>query len=190
MAQRGVANARFWGTHTGAIAGLLIAAQRRPGLIGALVLEGPVIPGTNPEIIAETITRARSIAAEEGPAAAVTDWLDNAYWFKTMRGDPEATREAEHRKIVGDFAAEPWLDQSTSRPLTGVEAAIRKIDIPVLIYNGADDHPAFHETARTLDGWIPSARRALVTAGGAFPAWERPDAVNDLVSGFLDGLSD
>lgn len=179
-----VAMTHFWGTHTGAGIGLLLAA-RHPARFRSLVLEGAVVLGRQPASVQDTLARVRSLAASQGMDAALRAWLDEAAWFEVMRRSPEACRWAEHRAIVEAFRGGPWLDPRPGLTVEDVTGRLGDITAPVLLVNGELDLPDFLATAATLHAGLPRASRAIVAGGGGFPGWELPDAVNRTAAAFL-----
>ncbi|MBO6561173.1 MAG: alpha/beta fold hydrolase [Nisaea sp.] len=188
MRAHGVTHARFWGTHTGAAVGLYLAATEPPGLIDALVLEAPVIPGRNPDVANEMIARVRRVAAEAGMEEARRVWWEESCWFETMRADPETRRASEQRRIVEDFKGRPWTDTASPAPVGDFGPALSRIAIPVLIYNGSLDHRDFLRLAAEIDALTPTSESVLIDGAGGFPAWEDPDQVNQRVKSFLGNL--
>jgi 3-oxoadipate enol-lactonase len=174
----------YWGTHTGAAAGLLIAA-RDPDLFASLILEGPVMPGRNVQIVVSEFERVRDIARSKGAAAAVEAWWSNASWFDYIKAHPVECRAAEHYAIISDFGAQPWTDDRTPAPVELLPRTIEGLRIPTLIYNGETDHPDFLAEARNLSRLLPNAQRWITPHAGGFPAWERPSSVNARVAKFL-----
>lgn len=183
--RRGVEDAIFWGTHTGASAGLLLAAIYA-NRIQRLILEGPVVPGDNPPVVLEAIETARQKARQEGIAAAIAGWWETGCWFEYMRAHPESCRAAEHLAIIKDFEGRPWLDDQPPKPVEDIGGLLAGVRIPVLIYNGIDDHEEFLGSSGHIVSLLNDAQRATVPRSGGFPAWENPKAVNNLVANFLD----
>ncbi len=181
----GVEDAIFWGTHTGASAGLLLAAIYA-NRIQRLILEGPVVPGGNPPVVLEAIEKARQKARQEGVAAAITDWWQTSCWFEYMRAHPESCRAAEHLAIIKEFGGRPWLDDQPPKPIEDIEVLLTGVRIPSLIYNGTTDHEEFRRSSDYIISLLNDAQRATVPSSGGFPAWENPKAVNNLVANFLD----
>lgn len=181
----GVEKAIFWGTHTGASAGLLLAAMH-PNRFQRLILEGPVVPGKNPPVVVEAIEKARKEALNESVAVAITGWWETGCWFEHMRAHPESCRAAEHLAIIRDFGGRPWLDDQPPKPVEDIGALLAGIRIPVLIYNGIADHEEFLGASGYIASLLNDAQRASVPHSGGFPAWENPKAVNSLVADFLD----
>lgn len=183
-----VTGARYWGTHTGAAVGLLLAGTAPRGLIDALILEGPTIPGNNPAVVGETVEAVRRIAAEEGLAAAVEAWWRTGCWFDHMRGDPVRCRAEAHRAIVSGFSGRPWTEGGAPAPVPPVEPVIASIEVPALVYNGVGDHPEFLAVAARIASLMAECEVARLDDCGGFPAWEAPDTVNALVQAFLRRL--
>lgn len=180
----GVERCHYWGTHTGATVGLLLAA-RAPGRLASLILEGPVMPGETPPSVAGALAGARAAAHDAGLAAAKDWWFADSPWFEIMRARPVECRAAEHRRIIEDFAGAPWLSSDIPARVEPIEMALRALSIPVLVYNGARDHPDFLATSQRVAALIPDCRRETIVEGGAFAAWEFPERVNMLVETFL-----
>jgi len=181
----GVEDAIFWGTHTGASAGLLLAAIYA-NRIQRLILEGPIVPGGYPPVVLEAIEKARQKARQEDVAAAITDWWQTSCWFEYMRAHPESCRAAEHLAIIKEFGGRPWLDDQPPKPIEDIEVLLTGVRIPSLIYNGTTDHEEFRRSSDYIISLLNDAQRATVPSSGGFPAWENPKAVNNLVANFLD----
>jgi len=174
----------YWGTHTGAAVGLLLAS-RRPRRFRSLILEGAVLPGDTPPVVAEEIGRAQRAARTEGMESARRHWFESC-WFTVMRQRPEECRAKAHQAIMADFTGRPWLELGIPAPVAPVEDALRSLPIPVLLYNGEHDHADFMTVADRLEALLPNVRRERIPDGGGFPAWEFPARVNALVAGFLE----
>ena len=181
----GVERTHFWGTHTGAGVGLLLAC-REPSLFASLVLEGPVLPGRLPPAVVEMMARVGELARGEGLEAALEHWWEHAGWFAVMREHPQATRAAEHRRLADLFQGGPWLDTRAPAQIAPIEPLLAQLRLPVLILNGEHDLDDFQEVAEALMGMLPDARRSIIAGGGGFPLWEKPEAVNAEVGTFLE----
>ncbi|MDA1311388.1 MAG: alpha/beta fold hydrolase [Proteobacteria bacterium] len=181
----GVQRCHYWGTHTGATVGLLLAT-RAPALFASLILEGPVMPGETPQSVAAAIGGARRVAAKEGIAAARDWWFTSSPWFQVMRASPVDCRALEHRGIIDDFTGTPWLSSETPATVAFKDEALKTLTIAALVYNGEHDHADFLATSKRVAALIPNCKRQIIPGGGAFAAWEFPEQVNKLVADFLD----
>ncbi len=185
MSVVGVEHTHYWGTHTGAGVGLLLAS-REPVQFKSLILEGPVTPGQPPPYVAEMLTQVGEMARERGMDAAREHWWEQSDWFAVMRERPEECRAAEHRAMVAEFQGQPWLDTQTPAPVTAIGDQLARLHVPVLIVNGEHDITDFVQVADELMNVLPNARRTVIPGGGGFPLWEVPDCVNTKVRRFID----
>jgi len=183
----GVEHTHYWGTHTGATVGLLLAATCQR-LVLSLILEGPLIPGGNPPVVADAIERAKSLARAEGLDKAIEAWWTDGCWFDHMRSHPDRCRAQDHLAIVREFGGRPWLEDAIAVPVKDIRARLPRISTPTLIYNGAADHPEFMAAADSIESLLPCATRGVIPDSGGFPAWENPRQTNSLVSEFLASL--
>ncbi|MEL6623224.1 MAG: alpha/beta hydrolase [Pseudomonadota bacterium] len=183
-----IPSAIIWGTHTGATIGLLLAV-RSPRLVGSLVLEGPVVPGRNPPVVVELIEAARDRIRHQGREEALQSWWADSCWFDSMRQNPEAFRADAHRAIIEEFSCAPWLAGTAGATVGDIRPGLSRITQPVLIYNGAGDHPDFFAARDEITSRVHHAEVAVIDGAGGFPAWEMPDAVNARVHAFLDARS-
>lgn len=180
----GIETANYWGTHTGAAVGLVLAL-RQPERFVSLVLEGPSLPGFPMPKVAGLIERAQTIARSRGVAAAGDDWFDHADWFAYMRQHPLPCRAEAHRAMIREFAGNPWLSELSPRLVTPVVERLAEIRQSTLVYNGEYDLDEFKQAASCLEGGLESVSRHEIVQAGGFPAWENPGAVNALVRDFL-----
>jgi 3-oxoadipate enol-lactonase len=185
MAAAGVDRSHFWGTHTGATVGLLLAARNAAGL-ASLILEGPVMPGETPPSVQAAISGAREAVRDAGLPAAKEWWFTRSQWFEVMRANPAECRASEHRSIVDAFEGAPWRSSDAPASVEPVDMALETLRIPVLVYNGELDHADFLATSERLAALVPNCRRELIPSAGAFAAWEYPARVNAMVMAFLD----
>ncbi len=183
----GVSRPHYWGTHTGAAIGLLLAL-RRPDRFASLILEGAVLPGRVMPSVARELAATVGVLEAQGLDAARRRWFDQAGWFDVMRRRPEECRAERHRRIVSEFGGAPWSAPGEPLPVAPIEQDLKALDVPVLAYNGEHDLADFIEVAERLEGLLPNLRRCLVAEAGGFPAWEFPARVNALVGDFLAGV--
>jgi 3-oxoadipate enol-lactonase len=186
----GITQMHFWGTHTGAGIGLLLAARGHQHRFKSLILDGAVLPGADMPSIAATISRAKASARTQGVAAARVEWFNEAEWFAVMRKNPVQCRAATHWAIVQGFAGGPWLDTLQPRPVESIEDNLPGIEIPTLLMNGEHDVSDFLRVAHTIAAALPNVQQFIVPGGGGFPLWESPALVNERVRAFLAQVSD
>lgn len=179
----GKAEVHYWGTHTGATLGLLLAS-RYPERFRSLILEGPVLPGRPLAAVVEALDRAGRVARSDGMDSARARWFEEG-WFDVMRRHPRDCRAAEQRAILADFSGRPWLEPGAA--VEPIGDALKDLKLPVLLYNGEHDLPGFVAVADQLETILPNVQRARIPGAGGFPAWEYPDAVNGIVADFLNG---
>lgn len=184
----GLRSTHFWGTHTGAGIGLLLAA-REPARLRSLVLDGAVFLGSQPGSVMGTLARVRALAANEGMPAALRVWFEEAEWFAAMHRFPEACRRDAHRAIIDAFRGGPWLDTRPGKAVEPVADRLGSIRVPTLLINGEHDLADFLATADRLERELPDVRRVSIPDAAGFPLWEFPERVNAIVAGFLDSLT-
>ena len=161
LAGAGVERTHYWGTHTGAGVGLLLAC-REPERFASLVLEGPVIPGRLPPAVAEMLAQVGEIARRQGMDAARRHWWERSGWFAVMRGRPEAFRAEEQRAMTAEFEGGPWLDTRAPAPVAPIADLLAQLQLPVLIVNGEHDMSDFLQVAEELTHLLPHTRRAVI----------------------------
>ena len=80
----GITASHFWGTHLGAGAGLILAAQY-PHRVHSLIVEAPVLPGYPLPSVTGILDKVRHTAIHSGVDAARHIWLAESPWFAVMR---------------------------------------------------------------------------------------------------------
>jgi pimeloyl-ACP methyl ester carboxylesterase len=73
--------------------------------------------------------------------------------------------------------------------LPSSKRAYDRIAVPTLVVEGADDKLLPVGWAAEIAGQIPAARSAVIDRAGHCPQIEQPDAVNELLLGFIDGVT-
>jgi len=184
LMEAGIERFHYWGTHTGAAVGLLLALEE-PDCVLSLILEGAVVPGASMPYTTRRIEQARATARSRGAAIAIEEWYDTAEWFDVMRRDPLACRAADQKAMLAEFGARPWLDETVPAPAPTVEARLGQLQARALLVNGERDLPEFLATADHLEQRLPDVTRVTIPDAEGFPLWERPEAVNHIVLGFL-----
>ena len=180
-----VERTHYWGTHTGAGIGLMLAAAD-PQLISSLVLDGAILPGVDLPYVTERIGRAKATARDRGIEAARAEWFRESKWFDVIRERPGECRAKEHWDLVSEFPGQPWLDTSAPETIPSIRPALARMAPPVLLINGEHDVEGFIRVADELEASLPNVRRATIPGAGGFPLWEFPAEVNSLVKQFLD----
>ena len=181
----GVRRMHFWGTHTGAGVGLLLATGETGSRFKSMILDGAVLPGVDLPSVGAALSRARATARSGGIEAARREWFDTAGWFEVMRTNPTICRAAEHWSIIAGFAGGPWLDELQPEFIPSIEGRLSSVKMPILLINGEHDLADFSTIAKRLAALLPDARQYEVPRGGGFPLWEFPHEVNARVSDFL-----
>jgi pimeloyl-ACP methyl ester carboxylesterase len=179
-----VERTHFWGTHTGAGIGLMLAAQH-PRLIASLVLDGAILPGVDLPYVTAMLARAKQTARERGVEAARAEWFRESRWFDVIRARPVECRAKEHWDMVAGFSGRPWTDPSQAGPVAPIRPVLARIAQPVLLVNGEHDVEDFIRVADELESALADVQRATLPGAGGFPLWECPAEVNALVRQFL-----
>jgi pimeloyl-ACP methyl ester carboxylesterase len=182
-----VERTHFWGTHTGAGIGLMLAAQHPP-LIASLVLDGAILPGVDLPYVTARIARAKQTARERGIEAARAEWFRESRWFDVIRARLAECRAKEHWDMVAGFSGRPWTDPSQAEFVAPIRPALARIAQPVLLVNGEHDVEDFMRVADELESTLPNVQRATLAGAGGFPLWECPAEVDALVRRFLDNI--
>jgi len=180
MAAADVGEAHYWGTHTGAGIGLLLAVEE-PALFTSLILEGAVLPGISMPSVVDAAGRARRLAQSHGVEAAIQDWFDYAPWFDVIRRHPAECRAADQLSLLRDTGGAFWLHQTPLADVPCLLPSLREVHAKTLLINGENDVPDFIDVAVKLQEVMPNVSRMSIARGGGFPLWEFPDAVNSVV---------
>lgn len=184
MDDAGVFTTHYWGTHTGAGVGLLLAS-RHLERFQTLILEGPTLPGRDLPSVTRDLGRAKNTTRERGLQSAKEEWFTCAGWFEVIRRSPAQCRAAEHWAMIADFPGGPWLDTTPPQMVPPLDSQLTNLTRPVLIVNGERDLEDFLRLSDELEGILPNVQRVRIPGGGGFPLWEFPDSVNLVVRRFL-----
>lgn len=187
MDRAGVERCHYWGTHTGAVTGLLLAC-RDAARFRSLVLEGPFNAGRPLPSVQSLPPKVAAVAQSESVAAARDLWWQEGRWFDVIRSRPEACRAAAKRRMIDDFDGAPWLYKGPApAEVPDISGDFAELRVPALIINGEHDLPDFLDAGEALANTLPDCRRVLTPDAGGFPLWEFPDRVNPVVAEFLTG---
>ncbi len=184
----GITGTIYWGTHTGAAIGLVLAL-RNPEMFFPLILEGTFLPGYFMPGTAELIDNIKTTAKTDGVLTAMENWFNSADWFAHIHKYPEKCRADEHKKMLNDFSGIPLLCELSPREVIKVSEKLRNIRQPVLVYNGIYDMEDFINAANHLEQNLPNVQREVISEAGGFPGWENYNDVNRVVQNYLDGLT-
>lgn len=179
-----VERTHYWGTHTGAGIGLMLAAEH-PQLIQSLILDGAILPGVDLPYVTERYQLAKKTARERGIEAARAEWFRESTWFDVIREKVDECRAKEHWVLVSQFTGRPWLDTAPPEAIPSIRPALARITQPTLLINGEHDVEDFIRVADELEKSLPNVRRTTIPGAGGFPLWEFPAAVNALAKQFL-----
>lgn len=167
---------------------VLQAALAAPERIRGLALLGAVLDGVpwDPES-ADALDEVGRAVQASGVLAGRAAWLAHPL-FAAACERPDLTRQLT--AMVAGYPGQHWLGQDPHRP-----SGPRPIDVledvtgPVLVAVGEHDVPGFREMSAVLARRIPGAEYHLIPGAGHMINMEQPDAVNELLIGFLAGLT-
>jgi pimeloyl-ACP methyl ester carboxylesterase len=188
MDAAGVDDTHYLGTHTGSVAGLILAS-RFPQRFLSLALESPPIPGIDLPSVVDTMARCRATARSQGVDAARREWYEHGKWFDVIRENPERCRAEEHWAMLMEYSGKPWLDAATPKSVAPVVDRLPSIRCPVLIFNGEHDVADFLAAADELEQRLPNVRRVRIERAGGFPMWEDPEQTNAHIRRHLEEIT-
>lgn len=183
-----IKNIHFWGSHTGATIGLIIAL-RRPHLIKSLVLEGGFANDYPMPRVNEIWNQAVSTSLTHGVDKAVSDWFEHADWFEYIHNHMDSTQIETHRKLVCTFKGQPWTSTLEPRPDIPFSEKLKTITQPALLLNGELDSEEFKGAATDLDNRLSNSHYVEVPDAGGYPSWENYKITNEVVNNFLSKMS-
>jgi pimeloyl-ACP methyl ester carboxylesterase len=191
--------------------------QRFEGFVEGLCFFDTVPPMLIDEFVAAGIDVASITAIGDGPtgdyrrrqgaepdalaAELATPALRRA-WIAAMYGPRLWASPGTFTDADIDFMTEPWADEARLRAGWAVYQLAhgrqpaewpildRKVDVPTLLFYGADDHVVGADFLHCCEVVFPNRVGPLVLAGaGHFLQWERADLFNPTVAVFFAGLS-
>jgi pimeloyl-ACP methyl ester carboxylesterase len=165
---------------------LLRAVEREPERFRALVLADTKSGADDDQGKLKRLDAVRTIR-REGVAAFAKGFAQNALGPTTRSERPE----------VGDTV----IDMITSNPTVGMvgaqlamaartdtTAALARIEVPTLVVVGAEDTLTPPELSKQMASEIEGSQLEIIPGAGHLPALETPDAFNEALKRFLDGL--
>lgn len=172
----GVARTAVVGNSAGGWVAMELAA-RAPDRVSAVVLLATAAPGHEPSPRLAAFAAAEADALEHGDVERAVN-LSVETW---VRDQAVAPLVAEMTRTALEHQLRHHADEDGEEP----ELRPERIEAPTLIVDGGLDLPDYAAIADRLAATIPNARRATVADAGHLVALERPDAVAELVTGFL-----
>jgi 3-oxoadipate enol-lactonase len=165
----------------------LQSALAAPDRVRGLVLLDAVLDGVpwdpaSARGLQEVDRQVRAHGLLAGRAA----WLAHPLFAAArQRADLAARLES----IVAGYPGQHWLGQDPHQEAVPAPIdALENVSAPALVVAGEDDVPGFREMSAVLARRLPGAASHVLAGAGHMVNLERPAAVNDLLSGFLDGL--
>lgn len=173
----------YWGTHTGAACGLLLAYES-PSYIQGLILEGTPVPGLPIPSVKTHFQSTAAIYHSHGLERALDHWLHHSPWFTHMlrAGNPHiidrhSTMLSRYKGTHFAVPVEEWDMNIIPR--------IKILNLPCLFYNGQYDSRDFKDAAAEIGRINPQVIVKLIENTGGFPSWENAVAVRSVVEAFL-----
>jgi 3-oxoadipate enol-lactonase len=165
----------------------LQAALAAPARIRGLVLLDAVLDGVPWD--AESAEAMHEVARQVeagGVVAGRAAWLAHPLFAAASTQPDLASRLAA---MVAGYPGQHWLGpdphkDAGPRPIDALE----DVTMPTLVAVGELDVPGFREMAAVLARRIPGAQYRIVAGAGHMINMEQPEAVNELLTRFLDGL--
>jgi 3-oxoadipate enol-lactonase len=119
--------------------------------------------------------------------AAKQAWLANEI-FAPLREQPAVAERM--RRMVDDYSGWHLVNQDPERtPRPPTVSQLSKVAAPTLVIVGERDVSEFQTIAAHVARGVPGARRETVAGVGHLASMEAPQRVNELVLGFIAGVS-
>jgi len=135
---------------------------------------------------AEGLREAARQAQEHGLLAGRAAWLAHPLFAAARRQPTMASALAD---MVAGYPGQHWTGHDPHRQSEPrLIEALERFTMPALVAVGEQDVPGFREMSTVLARRIPGARYHVVAGAGHMINMEQPTAVNELLTGFLDGL--
>jgi len=168
---------------------VLQAALAAPDRVRGLALLDAVLDGVpwDPESAAALDETARQAQAR-GLLAGRAEWLAHPLFAAARQRPAVASALAA---MVAGYPGQHWTGHDPHQPaqLQPIDA-LEDLPGPVLVAVGELDVPGFQEMSAVLARRIPNAEYHRVADAGHMINMEQPAAVNALLAGFLDRLSE
>lgn len=177
----GIGRAVLVGLSLGANIGMAYA-RAHPDKVAGLLLASPGLPGYRwrderpPEIAA-------ALARSDGLEAAKAYWLGHDM-FSSLAEHPDAALCVA--SMVRDYSGSHWLQPGAVTPLPSMVDQLDKLEMPVLVVNGAGDLAEYRHIGRLIADIAPNARRIEFANAGHVVNLEAPDDFRSALEQFLD----
>jgi pimeloyl-ACP methyl ester carboxylesterase len=179
---RGVERASLLGMSQGARVALDLA-QRAPGRVSALVLDGaPALDGLpgGPWLQETPLDRYRKLLAAGGLDALRVELA--AHPLMQLHSREPAARQAIEA-MLARYTGADLADATAAQPSRPVD--LTQLRLPVLVVNGERDTAQRLAVGTALADAIPGARRRIIPAAGHLACLDQPAAYARIVSDFL-----
>jgi pimeloyl-ACP methyl ester carboxylesterase len=188
----GVESAVLVGASIGGRVALEIAVAR-PGLVSALVLVGPGLPGGALSDDLAAYVAAEDEAVARGDLDAATEinlrfWIDGPRRAAAAVDPAFRSRAAAMLQRLLDLQAPHWdrLDEELLVP--DVADRLGEVRAPALVLVGDEDVDAMQQNGERIAAAVPRAHLEPIAGTAHLPSMERPGAFNARVLTFLAGL--
>lgn len=165
---------------------LLRALEREPGRFRGAVLCDTRSEADSDEGRLKRVAAIRALRTE-GPGAYAERFLPGVLSPETLESRPEVVRAVrtmiEANPVEGMVGA-----QIAMAARTDTTGALARIEVPTLVVVGEDDELTPPGTAREMARRIPGAGVTVIPLAGHVSNLENPDAFNEALRPFLEGL--
>ena len=165
----------------------LQTALAAPDRVRGLVLLGAVLDGVpwdpaSARALDEVDRQVRAGGLLAGRAA----WLAHPLFAAARR---RAGLAGQLEAMVAGYPGQHWLGQDPHQDVRPrLMDALEDVAAPALVVVGEDDVPGFREMSAVLARRLPGAAFRAVAGAAHMVNLEQPAVVNELLTGFLDGL--
>ncbi len=164
-------------------------AAARPGRLQSLIVQGVVLDDYTPEVDDDApipLAHYAELVSKGDMETMRREWLAHPM----MSSDPlTQAQRFELEAMVARYRGRDLLPAKGRREqVPATLDALRRLGVPTLIITGEFEGAARRDHAARLCGTLPDAREVILEGCGHLSNISRPDAYNELVRRFLDGL--
>lgn len=160
--------------------------RRRPDLVRALVL-ADTRAETDSDEARENRRRTAQLAREEGARPVADAMIGNLLAPATLDGDSDVV-DRVRRMILATPPATLVAALAGLAARHDATGELPHIDVPTLVVVGEQDAVTPPAVARSMADAIPGARLAIIPGAGHLACLEAPEAFNQALAAFLDGI--